>query len=124
MGEKLGITRGSDLSAWYNISRKDFAAYGGISLLTHHYKDSPYLFLKNVYATHNWEPWRFARIPKAVLQDDLAPQEAMEFVFRKLGFKKVEDWHRVSVKQLKSLRVNQYFAKHGGLPALLLKYLP
>lgn len=109
---KLGF--GENLSGWYEFGQKEIIAHGGGSLLEK-YNKSHYELLTTVFPDHNWEPWRFQRLPKRALQDPQVIERVIRYIEETLSFSKGEDWNRLSKADISSLKVKLFFSRNSPL---------
>jgi len=88
---------------WYKVTREDIDKNGGGGLLSNIHNSSPSLVLKSVYPEHNWELWRFKRVPKGYLErmakDHNEIKRMMEWLSGQLSIKCLDDRYRISLGQ-------------------------
>jgi hypothetical protein len=81
-----------------------------------------------VYPTHNWDVWRFHRVPRDYWDPaTLSAQDALKYteaLAGEMSVDELEDWYRVSVAQLSAAPMSIPPAKYGGLIAVLQKAYP
>ena len=122
VGKELGIVEG-DFEAWYKVSSSKFGELGGHSLLkTHGY--SMHKLLKAVYPEHDWLPWKSLQAPKFVLLDKDVVAKAVHIAESKLGITETNDWHRISMDQIKSIEEAKVFEHNGGIIPTLSRVYP
>ena len=88
---------------WYKLTADDMSEYGGITLL-HLYNNSPSKALQSVYPEHKWMIWRFKTMPHGYLNEPIDSTEVtrmLDWLGEHLSIKNLEDWYRVSMKQLR-----------------------
>lgn len=119
--EKLCIEA---MSGWYDIAFDTYTRNSGSSLLRL-YGGSPYKMLKALYSEYTWEPHRFKTSPRSYWEIDRPSIEAfIRFAAEHCGVGELNDWYRVSLKQLKSLGGYQMIMRNGGLFAVLSSLYP
>jgi hypothetical protein len=92
LGSKIGI---QEPSQWYEVSGEEIIARGGIHLLNH-YSKSPYKMLQAIYPEHEWQPWRFSRIPNGFWNDPSNGKNFFDWLALQLNVKQWEDWYGVT----------------------------
>jgi len=117
MGKKLGV-RDSDLSPWYKVSIKELQEYGGPGLLAR-YRNVISRMLETVYPEYDWLPWKFTVSPHNSWKDPAVILKAVKFAEKSLNLKEVQDWHRVSISQLREIDLAQIFLNNGGVANVL-----
>jgi len=122
--QKDGYDYRKYLPNFYKVSTKDFHENGGAGLITARYSNSPYLFLKAVFPEYHWLPWEFNMLPRSAASDPTVIQEVIDYVFKTLRMKTLDDWYRVSNAALSDLGVWRFFEKGGGLGAVLQRFYP
>eukprot|EP01122_Echinamoeba_exundans_P010018 TRINITY_DN3635_c0_g2_i1.p1 TRINITY_DN3635_c0_g2~~TRINITY_DN3635_c0_g2_i1.p1 ORF type:complete len:330 (-),score=43.15 TRINITY_DN3635_c0_g2_i1:802-1791(-) len=116
----------SDLSAWYSITAEQVKEHeGGRSLMSKHFT-SISRALVSIYPEHKWELWRFSPAPHGFWrsQSQKADNSAlksrvMTHLAPKLRIQSLEDWYRVSGKDLRQLGVSHIITMYGGLSSVL-----
>jgi len=91
------------------VKVSDFRRHRGATLLTLHYKSSPYQLLSTIYNDFSWKPWLF----ETAFRNFYDKRENREAYVKWL----VE---QVNVKSAAELKGHHYRSHHGG--GLLLKY--
>jgi len=113
----LGFEPSKDINRWYSVNRSEITQNGGGGLLRNKYGNSIYHFLTAVYPELQFDPWRFPKSPKTVLNvsnlETLMPR-VIQFVENSLNLRTANDWNRVTEGQLRELRVGKYFELSGG----------
>lgn len=116
IGRKLGF---KEMRDWYRLSKEELQRNGGGRLLSKH--GSPLALLRSVYPNHSWRSWRFrgSRV-------ELDEKERAQFV-RELGeelsIRGLDDWYRVSQRQLEEKVSLSVFKRHP-LEQLLMQAFP
>lgn len=115
IGTKIGVT-GNDLSPWYDVEQTTtLRRYGCSGLLRSHYDSSQYKMLRKVYPEHDWQPWKFKRLPAKIGKDQEAMEKAIAFVEKEKRIQKPEDWYRISLADLMEVGVLSLITQVGGL---------
>eukprot|EP01125_Pyxidicula_operculata_P008535 TRINITY_DN2859_c0_g3_i4.p2 TRINITY_DN2859_c0_g3~~TRINITY_DN2859_c0_g3_i4.p2 ORF type:complete len:333 (-),score=32.63 TRINITY_DN2859_c0_g3_i4:27-1025(-) len=110
---KLGI---SEPSMWYHFtSKRVFIENDGGGILIKHYKGSPYELLKDLYPDFKWEPRRFNKAPHSYWKNEENVKESILSLSTSLKIKNLDDWYRVSAKQLHHLGVAGLVNEYGSL---------
>jgi len=94
----LGYTKPED---WYKVRHKDFKKYGGQGLLVSYYNDSPYHALTKIVPEYNLKFWLFELAPSGLWKQKIYQKEYLEWLFIKLGYKKPEDWYKITIEDFK-----------------------
>jgi hypothetical protein len=66
----------------------------GGSLLSY-YQGSPSKCVMEVYKDHNWLPFMFTSIPNNFWKNEEHRRQYAEWLGRKLGYEKIEDWYNI-----------------------------
>lgn len=103
---------------WYNITTPSLAKHGASALLSTKYSNSPSALVMGVYSSHNWEPWRFATIPRAKLCHPSLLRAFFDTQGRKLNVKSLQDWRNISFRQIAALGPCWHVKKMGLFQAL------
>ena len=90
---KLGYTSMED---WYEITNNIIYKYNGCGLLTRYYNDSSIQFLQDIYPEIEWIPWKMKSTKKNYWNDTKHHKLYAEWLFKKLGYKTMEDWYKIS----------------------------
>jgi hypothetical protein len=77
---------------------KDFANIGLLSTLIHQFGGSPSRLLASAYPDYEWLPWKFAKAPGHVLEDNANKRKFLDWAGQQLGVKEFNDWNKVSDK--------------------------
>ena len=95
LAERVGFDSNSNnFGVLYRLTYKDFTECGGAGLLQTRFGSSPYLFLKTALPGVAWEPWRFPRMRKELLEDPAVEKGLLNFISTSLHLKTEEDWQR------------------------------
>ena len=90
----------SSMEDWYNVIEKDISDNKGINILNK-YKNTINL-LQNIYPDYDWIIWKFKRpVPEGYWSVKENRLKCMEWLFKELKYKTMEDWYRVTVKDFK-----------------------
>eukprot|EP00026_Physarum_polycephalum_P007396 Phypoly_transcript_07456.p1 GENE.Phypoly_transcript_07456~~Phypoly_transcript_07456.p1 ORF type:complete len:448 (+),score=49.37 Phypoly_transcript_07456:69-1412(+) len=111
LGTSLGYQKMED---WYGITEKEIAKHGGATLL-HKFGDSPSDLVRHVFSDHEWLVWKFKKLPQAFFRSKPSLLEYFKYLEKQLHIEEVDDWYRVSLRQI-AAHGSVSFAKHyGGL---------
>ena len=97
LSRELGFVEFED---WYNISKEQIITYGGSGLMDI-YRNSPMSALKSVYPEYEWVEWRFNRVPVGFWGNSRKEKEFLEWMGKQLFVNELDDWYRVSMKQIR-----------------------
>ncbi len=93
LGRVLGFEKMQD---WYRIKKQDFHAHSGGGLIANYYRDSPQLAVLECFPKFQWKQWLFHSTPQRYWQDPVNRLEYLEWLGKKLGYKKDSDWYKIS----------------------------
>ncbi len=99
LGEKLGFKKPED---WYKITGKDFHSNNGGGLLASYYQDSPSAAVIEYFPEYEWREWFFETVPQNFWKKPKNRHRYMTWLGEKLGFRKPEDWYRITAKDFHS----------------------
>lgn len=119
--KQLGI---ETLSDWYRISKEDFLRHGGSGMMS--LFRCPSRAVKATFPDHEWVPWFFVEIPHGYFADPTNRRLYMDWLGKRLGFQKPEDWYAVTHRTFEE-NAGQYILQHyyGQSPvAALREYYP
>lgn len=64
------------------------------------YNNSLLMMLRSLYPTHNWQPWRFANVPKGTWRDPATLREfCLEFATSR-NMNELSDWYHIDFSTL------------------------
>lgn len=119
--EKLGL---ESLDAWYAVTHDTYVRNSGSTLLRL-FGGSPYKMLKALYPEHSWQPHLFKTSPRSYWETNRpAIENFFNFAAEQCGVTSLDDWYRVSLKQLKRLGGFQMIMRNGGLFTVLSALYP
>jgi len=105
LSKQLGYTKIED---WYKITTKDFKNNNG-SYLTTKYKGFKNL-IKSIFNNYNWLDWKF-NVTVVGFWKNLDNQKIfMNWLGIELGYTKIEDWYKISYKEI----INNYGSRLLG----------
>ena len=93
LGRKLGYKTTED---WYKVSAKNFKHNGANSILREY--GSHINLIKSIFPEYDWLEWKFTYVSKGFWKDVENCKIYMNWLGRKLGYKTLEDWYKVSGK--------------------------
>eukprot|EP01118_Nematostelium_gracile_P000351 TRINITY_DN10365_c0_g1_i1.p1 TRINITY_DN10365_c0_g1~~TRINITY_DN10365_c0_g1_i1.p1 ORF type:complete len:204 (+),score=44.48 TRINITY_DN10365_c0_g1_i1:29-640(+) len=114
LGKHLGYLNKED---WYRVKKKDFIQYGGTPILDK-YKSSPYLVLKSVYPTHDWQSFRFHVSPQ-FWDSKSNVRQFLDYLGRNLSFEKLDDWYGLTSKHVIQYGGQNLLHKLGNVESIL-----
>jgi hypothetical protein len=101
--KQLGLKKPED---WYTVEQKEFQKHNGWSLIFGFYKRSMIAAVRELYPEREWHEWRFPIGPRAFWRKRENLIRYFNWLGKKLGFRKPEDWYRLTQRQL--------LDNHGG----------
>ena len=96
LAKELGV---NNLEDWYNVSIFTIRSYGGDEVMNI-YHGSQVDVLKNIYPDHNWKPWKFLHSPKGFFNSRDNLYDFVDWLRNQLQLSTLEDWYRVSLRQI------------------------
>eukprot|EP01121_Diplochlamys_sp_Union-15-3_P014659 TRINITY_DN4702_c0_g1_i2.p1 TRINITY_DN4702_c0_g1~~TRINITY_DN4702_c0_g1_i2.p1 ORF type:complete len:314 (-),score=59.44 TRINITY_DN4702_c0_g1_i2:174-1115(-) len=121
LGKRMGI---KSLEEWYRLKTSDAHQAGGRGLFSHHYDNSLYKAMFDVYPEYRWEFWKFKKMPKKGIEYQNEKQNLLTKIEEKLDVTCLEDWYRVSSEQLSHFRAFHFVVAKGGLFNILQTVYP
>jgi hypothetical protein len=97
LGEKLGCSGPED---WYGVLQGDFEANYGNGCMKR-YGCCPTTAVMDLFPDYPWLEWRFARVPAGFWDQPENRRRYIEWLGKKLGFRRTEDWLRVRRRDFK-----------------------
>lgn len=120
LGRQLGYRRPSD---WYAITHSDFVRNRGAGLFDY-YNGSPSAAVMDCIR-HDWKPWLFRKAPSGLWKDPENRRRYMDWLGRKLGFSRPEDWYQLRQRHLAENHGCTFLQYYNGSPfAVITDYLP
>lgn len=116
IGQQLGF---KNLDDWYNITAKDILDNGGQELLGQ-YGGLSNKIIQDVYRDHVWDSNRFLDT-KMELDDNSHHKRFLDKIGKALGFKNMEDWYKISHKNMIDMGGSSILHKYGNSPAKLIQ---
>jgi hypothetical protein len=104
-----------DFEKWYNVKTKDVYEHGGKHFLGKHYGYSLYRFLKSIYPSFDWKPWKFKSISKDLLEDPSVLKEVASFAEKEFSISDPADWHRVRPIDIKRAGLHRFIQIKDGV---------
>jgi hypothetical protein len=102
LGEELDV---KTLDDWYNVSSNDVQALANCTMT----QGFLYETLKEVYPEHNWQAWKFQRVPLTYWSNVAAQQEYFDWLYKTCGLKSMSDWYTISMRDLKQRLPSESF---------------
>jgi len=122
LGHEMGVRCWDD---WYRVTERNVKQHGGDGLLTR-YDYSLLGILSSLFPEHDWKPWLFGRTPKGFWDQPENRRRYMLWLGEQLGFRKIEDWYRVTSRDFQRHRGSTPLrSRHlGSIPAVLADAFP
>lgn len=117
LGKKLGLKRMED---WYKVTWKEIQDNGGTHLLRK-YGSSPSELIQKVYPEYPWVSQRLQTFPKGYWNSEENQKDFLDWLGKKLGFVKVEDWYTITGKEIKEKGGSGLIRKYRESPFKLLQ---
>lgn len=112
LGETLGIEKPDD---WYRVTNYDFRKNKGGAFLLH-YDSTISDAVKAYLPKHRWNEWMFGKTPKNFWDNCDNRVRYMKWLGRKLGFRKLDDWYKVTREDFEGGFGNQLIKHYNGSP--------
>lgn len=105
---------------WYDVALQTIIDNDGRGLVVGYYDGSLYKFLKSVYPSHDWQPWKFNRTSNCAWTDPENRKKALIELEKKLHFTGPEDWYYIDRQTIKDhgcwgLLSNYYNSSHARM---------
>lgn len=112
LGKQLGFKTFRD---WYNISTVEIIKNGGNGLLSKYGKSSAKLVM-SVYSKHKWKHINF----NGYWNNNERRRDFLDSLGKQLGYKKIEDWNRITKKIIRKNGGKNLLTKYGESPIKLI----
>jgi len=109
---------------WYNVKISELKVRGHASGLLKAYNGSLAKALRALYPEHNWQEWRFRKVPQHFWDNKQNILRYMKWVSDEIGVVSMRDWYSLSNKQFIHLGGSRLLMKYGGLIPLLSHLFP
>lgn len=120
----------SSPSPFYSLRCSDFITNGGARLLSL-YGNSIITMLRHVYPEQQWEPWRFRKISQKLVTDQETVEMTVKAIEEKIcathdgkALLQVDDWFRLSKRQIREMGFATIIERNGGLKQVLERVRP
>jgi hypothetical protein len=94
IGSQLSVLKRQD---WYKVGLAQLVD-AGLSNSNGMYQHEIFQY---AYPDHEWIPWLFPKVPKQFWQDPANQFKCMEWLFKELNFKSMEDWYKITLQDFK-----------------------
>jgi hypothetical protein len=101
------------LEDWYKISRDNIEKNGGSTLLSK-YGNSPCKLVMALYPNHQWLVWKFEIVPKGFWEIKENQKKFMDWIGLELGFKVMDDWYKLTNKNILENGGSTLFCRNGN----------
>ena len=102
LGKQLNYRKPDD---WYDVTSEDFIKHGGMTMLMTWAGNSPTRAVIENLPADEWQPWRFARVPRGFWKKLENRKAFMRSLGRALKIKTDADWRKLTGDQVRA---------HGG----------
>lgn len=92
LGKQIGFSNPKD---WLNVKGQDFRSRFGTTLISEYYAGSLEKAVKELFPGTRFYPWEFFQVPHGFWDDPANCRKYLNWLGRRLGFKRKEDWYRV-----------------------------
>jgi len=107
---------------WYSVSAKEIMNFGGNGL-GKLYGFSTYKILSAIYPEYEWNVFKFKQVPRNHWSNSSNIIKAMEGISKTYNIDvynyELQDWNKVSVKQLEHLGLSALIQRYGGFHKLI-----
>jgi hypothetical protein len=120
IGKKLGLKGMED---WYGVTTHQIRKHGGSQLIGLS-GGSPSRLLQTLFPEHTFHLWRFHQLPKD-MWERLGKENSLEFLewtAKQLKLRSLDDWYRVSMKQLQQIAPIKVFGRKNLVKILMESY--
>ena len=98
LGEELKYKNMED---WYKITQNTIKSNYGAGLLTKQYGCSNIKFLQDVFPDYHWFEWKFCIASQGFYKKIENRKKYIEWLGKILKYKTMEDWYKISIKDIK-----------------------
>jgi len=116
LGKEMRFQKMED---WYNLQLIDLDHHGGKFLIK--WYGSINKLVEQTFSEHKWKSWKFKPVPNGFWEDTKNHQKFVEWLGHHLGFKKMEDWYKLSGKDVEENGGDGLLSKFGNSPSKLLQ---
>jgi len=114
LGQQLGFRQPED---WYKVNWTHFRRNRGGGLLSK-FNTSPGAAVKDFLPGYDWKEWLFSHAPQRFWSDPNNRRRYMNWLGQQLGFRRPEDWYRLTGAQLFQ-HAGYGLIKYCGYPILV-----
>jgi hypothetical protein len=114
LAAQLGLKTRED---WYKVKQSDFASAGGSSLLSKFYRNIPMNAVVAVYDDHQWDVWRFEKLPGGFWEKKETQVKYMDWLGQRLGYTSKEGWYKTKLGDFVSNWGWGLLHMHGNMPS-------
>lgn len=93
---QLGLV---SLHSLYKLTIQDIKDYGGGGL-ARQFGESVYDILRSAFPKHDWQPWKFSYVPKAVWATPNLPARFLSALGTKMKISSMEEWYQISAHEI------------------------
>ncbi len=111
LAKKLGYRKPEH---WYKVKHSDFKNTRGNGLIASYYDDSPYKAIKALIPDYDFKHWLFDQASRGLWKKDEIQKEYLEWLFIKLGYKKPEDWYKITIQDVKDNKGGTLLKLYNG----------
>ncbi|MGH7962887.1 MAG: hypothetical protein ACRERD_13830 [Candidatus Binatia bacterium] len=117
LGKQLGFTQPED---WYHFTGRHLQQRHGWTLRGN-FGGSPLAILKDYLPQYDWKEWLFVSAPQRFWQNPANRRRYLDWLGKQLGFRRVEDWYRISCEDFAKWHGAGLLANTGDSPVAALK---
>jgi hypothetical protein len=102
----------NDVSDMYNVTFFEIVDAGGGAILQQY--EGLLEALQAAYPEHQWLPWKFKNVPRGDYWKNVENQaKFFEWLGNELKFKELNDWYRITAKEVRSNNGNTLLQRFG-----------
>ncbi|MCP4659821.1 MAG: hypothetical protein GY856_30835 [bacterium] len=118
---KLRIREPED---WYDLTTKTVHYFGSGGLLKY-YHESVIAMVQDYVPWYDWKEWLFPRVPSGFWEDAQNRLRYLKWLGGQLGFKTLEDWYRIRIRDFLDNRGGALVTRtKGGMISLIMSHFP
>jgi hypothetical protein len=112
-----------NMDGWYEVTKKQILGKKGGASLMKKYGDSPAKLIISNFSDHSWNISKFNthKIKKGYWDIKDNQRNFMDSIGKEFGIKIMEDWYKITKKQIVESKGGHLLTKYSGSPIKLLK---
>ncbi len=113
LGKQMKLKSDDD---WHRVTKDDFYANEGGGLLSNYYENSVSMIVRDYLKKKRRYEWEYVSVPQRFWSSAANRKRYMQWLGKKLEFRKPEDWYQLSRTHFHANRGGTLFVKSGGAP--------